>query len=137
MMIFQFSQDFKLEGVAVFEKGKSRVQLPQGAGINGPQILANYVKAYGRFDYAYSQVPLDNSTFTVFFQDWEKEKGEKGRMTLKSIARAGDDYVTDKIDLTTEATFLNVLPAKPGYVLIMEYFRKLKTMQSRLEKFNQ
>ncbi len=58
-------------------------------------------------------------------------------MTLKSIARAGDDYVTDKIDLTTEATFLNVLPAKPGYVLIMEYFRKLKTMQSRLEKFNQ
>ncbi len=137
MMIFQFSEDFKLEGVAVFEKGKSRVQLPQGAGINGPQILANYVKAYGGFDYAYSQVPLDNSTFTVFFQDWEKEKGEKGRMTLKSIARAGDDYVTDKIDLTTEATFLNVLPAKPGYVLIMEYFRKLKTMQSRLEKFNQ
>jgi hypothetical protein len=137
MMIFEFSPDFKLEGVAIFEKGKSRVQIPQGAGINGAQRLAHYVKAYGGFDYAYSQVPLDNSSFTVFFQDWEKEKGEKGRMTLKCITPSGDTYTTDKIDLATEATYLRVQPAKPGYVLITEYFRKLKKMDSRLEKFNQ
>ncbi len=137
IMIFEFSADFKLEGVSVFEKGKSRLQLPQGAGINGPQILAQYAKALGGFDYAYSQVPLDNSSFTVFFQDWEKERGEKGRMTLKSITPSGNEYVTDKIDLQTEATYLSVRPAKPGYVLITEYFKKLKKIDSRLEKFNQ
>lgn len=137
MMVFEFSPEFKLEGVSVFEKGKTNVALPQGAGANGPHVLALYVKMYGGFDYCYTQVPTDNSRFTVCLTDWEKEKGEKGRMTFKSISRSGDNYVTDKIDLVTEATSLRVLEAKPGYVLISEYHRKLKKVDLHLEKFNE
>lgn len=137
MMIFEFSPDFNLEGVSVFEKGKSNVSLPAGYGVNNAQTLATMLKLFGAFDYSYTQIPNDRSKFTVCLQDWEKEKGEKGRMTFKSITQNGDEYVTDKIDMITEASLLRVLPAKQGYVLITEYFRKGKRMDMRLEKFNQ
>lgn len=136
MMVFEFSPEFKLDGVSVFEKNKSNIGLPQGAGASGPQLLATYIKAYGGFDYCYTQVPQENNSFTVCLTDWEKEKGEKGRMTFKSISRNSGEYVTDKIDLITEATSLRVMEAKPGYVLIAEYNRKLKKLDLHLEKFN-
>jgi hypothetical protein len=43
----------------------------------------------------------------------------------------------DKINITTEASTTKVLPGKTGFLLFMEYFKKEKRMELRLEKLNQ
>ncbi|MFT4665959.1 MAG: hypothetical protein ACI8YQ_002058 [Polaribacter sp.] len=46
------------------------------------------------------------------------------------------DYVIDKIDLSTDASSIRVYPAKPDYIMLAEYFRREKKIESRLEKIN-
>jgi len=45
-------------------------------------------------------------------------------------------FTVDKIDFDRKSTEFAVTRAKPGYVLIAEYFRKEKKFDMRLEKIN-
>jgi homogentisate 1,2-dioxygenase len=65
----------------------------------------------------------------------EKSKGYKG-MTFNSISYFDGKITTDKINLKTDASQLRILPAKPGSVLLIEYFKKDKRLELRMEKVN-
>lgn len=136
MFIFEFSSDFKLTNVKVFDKGKSNFQLPRGAEYYSVQLLASYIKSVGGFDYTFTQPDNNKNVFSVGYVDYEKKKGEKNEWIFGAITCADSEFSTDKISLQTEASELQVFVAKPGYVMISEYFSKAKKMDLRLEKIN-
>jgi Family of unknown function (DUF6770) len=135
LYVFEFNPDFSLNDVQTFEKSKTNVSIP-GIPVNGAQKMALYINYIGGFDYEYTQKNHDNSILTIGYVDFEKRKGEKNKSIFGSITYADGEFTTDKIELETDATSLAVYPAKPGYVMISEYFKKSKKVTLRLEKFN-
>lgn len=138
MVLFDINPDLTLNDVTIFEKRKSDVGLPQGAGIQPPTLLSYYIRAFGGFDYNFTQVTKDKSSFFTTYSAIEKKKKSKKKPYFAIISHTeGDEgYVTDKIDLTTDATNIMVFPAKPGYIMLAEYFKKKKKLETRLEKIN-
>ncbi|MBD0256492.1 MAG: hypothetical protein ICV83_12305 [Cytophagales bacterium] len=136
LVLMEFTPQFKLENVKIFDKSKTNIELGAQYDFAGPQVMALVLKTLGGFDYSFTQVNEDNTTFSVGYVDYEKKKGEKNQLIFGAITYADQQYATDKISLETEASSLRVMPAKPGYVLITEYFRKDKKLDMRLEKIN-
>ncbi len=54
--------------------------------------------------------------------------------TFNAIRYNGSKFSTDKIQLKSKASKLRVFPAKAGSVMILEYFKKDKRLDFRLEK---
>lgn len=136
LVFLEFNPQFKLENVKLFDKSKTNVELPSGFDFAGPQVTALYLKSLGYFDYSYSQQNQEETTLSVGYVDYEKRKGEKNGLVFGAITYADKAYATDKLSLETEASTLRVIPAKPGYIMITEFFRKAKKLDMRLEKIN-
>lgn len=140
--IFKFDKDFNLADVQVFEKGKSRIQNLTDFG--SPQLSAYMIKALGGFDFVYSQRDVKRDRFYANFIDYERasdkkeKKGEKRKagFVFKTIIQDGGELTVDNIELSKESKNFRVLPAKVGYVLLLEYNRKKKSSSLRLEKLN-
>jgi hypothetical protein len=135
LVVFEFQPGFNLSNVKVFDKSKTDVELPLGYGTLSPQALASTVKIFGGFDYAFTQINQERSNFIIGYTDVDREE-KKRRVNFEAIIRKENSFATDKISLQTEATFLRVMPAKPGYVMLAEYFRKKKLLNFTLEKIN-
>ena len=80
---------------------------------------------------SFTQISADKSTFSVGYIDWDRKAKD---LVFGTITRADNEFATDKLSLKTEASSLSVFAAKPGYVLVSEYFRKKKKLDIRLEK---
>lgn len=135
-VVFKFNSDFKLTGIQEFEKGKSRA--PSLSDFGSPQLNAHAWKAYGAFDYEYTQLDKKNDRFYACFIDYERLKGEKNKSAFKTIIYDNGQLSEDKIYLTNEKnnSDFRVLPAKVGNVLLLEYDKKLKEINIHLEKLN-
>lgn len=138
LVIMELNPSLEMLGVEVIEKPRNNIALPQGLGANPPGIIAAFMKTMGWFDYSFTQVTQDKTTFTTAFQSYDREeKGEK-ELFLNFVSRTtGEEgFVTDKLPLSTDASKLSYYPAKPGYVLIAEYYKKAKKLDVHLEKVN-
>ncbi|PWB21968.1 DUF6770 family protein [Flavobacterium sp. HTF] len=133
-VVFKFNSDFKLLGIQEFEKGKSRA--PSLTDFGSPQLNAHALKSYGAFDYEYTQVDKANDRFYACFIDYERIKGEKNKNAFKTIIYDEGKLSEDKIYLESESKDFRVLPAKIGNVLLLEYDKKLKSINLHLEKLN-
>jgi hypothetical protein len=141
LAIFEMDKDFNLKNAKLFDKTTSNILLPGGAGVNGAVMLGHFLKAYGGFDYSFTQSAKGNEGFVVGYQDYKKIKGDKNHWIFGAVSNMDGEYSTDEIDLRTENTALRVFPGKPGYVMVIElgkYDRKSKsrTISMRLEKVN-
>lgn len=136
LVIFQFSPDFTLDDVKIFEKEKSSIPLPAGSGAVSTALLGHYIKSYGAFDYTFTQVSNDNSTITAGYIDYEKRSGEKNGWAFGAVSNTNNEYSLDKLTLSADASSIAVMPAKHGYVLVSEYYEKDKKLDFRLEKIN-
>lgn len=135
MVMMELSSNFELTDAKIYEKNNNNFSLNTGSDFVTPHTLALAAKAYGAFDYTYTQMGKNNASFVSAYTDYEKTNGYKG-MTFHSISYYDGKISTDKINLKTDASSIRVLPAKPGAVLIMEYFKKDKRLDLRLEKIN-
>lgn len=137
MVIFEFDQDYNIKKVHMFEKDKNVVNLPSGAGYMSSKLLSYYAKAIGGFDYTFSQVSKDKSTFVVNYINYDREKGEKSKNVLGSIVYTPEKtFTVDKLVLNRKSSNYFVHRGKEGYILVTEYFKKEKRLDSRLEKIN-
>lgn len=137
MVIFEFTADYTLKKVYVFEKDKNIVTLPSGAEYLSPKLISYYARAHGGFDYAFTQRSVDKSTFQVSYVNYDREKGQASKNVLSSIVYTPEKkFVVDSVPLDRKSTFYFVNRAKPGYVMVTEYFKKEKRVDSRLEKVN-
>ena len=135
MLMLEMSPGFELTNAQIYAKNNNSFSLSTGSDFASPHSLALFAKAYGAFDYTYSQMGADNASFSSAYIDYEKSKGYKGSV-FNAISYYDGKLSTDKINLKTDATNLVVLPAKPGSVLLIEYFKKDKRLDLRMEKIN-
>lgn len=137
MIVFDFNPDLTLAGVKIFDKKNSGVEMQSGAEFTSTQMLGYLVQAYGAFDYMYTQPNEDNSVLTFCYDNYERSKGKRKHILGVVSRRVGDtEYTQDKVNLQTDASWIRSFPAKPGHVLLVEYFRKEKRIETRIEKFN-
>lgn len=93
----------------------------------------DYVEPMGSFDYAFTTGDADNSNFAVCYNDYERSSEYHGQ-TFNAIKYNGRKFTTDKIELKSKASMMHVFPAKGGSIMIMEYYKKDKRLDFRLEK---
>lgn len=137
MVIFEFNPDFSIKRAHLFEKDKNIVTLPAGATYLSSKLLSYYAKSIGGFDFVFSQVSSDKKTFSVSYINYDRERGAKAKNILGTIVYTPEKkFVVDKMPLDRKFTNFYVYKAKEGYVMISEYNKKAKTLESRLEKIN-
>lgn len=137
MVIFQFNPDYSISKVHIFPKDKNVVMLPAGYGWLNTKMLSYYAKTVGGFDFSFSQVSSDKETFTVAYINYDREQGEKSKNVLGTIVYTPEKtFSIDKMDLNRKSTDYYVYRGKDGYILVTEYFKKEKRVNSRLEKIN-
>jgi hypothetical protein len=134
MLMLELNEKFELTNASIYEKNNNNFNL-RGADFANPHTLALIAKAFGAFDYSYTQMGKNRAGFVSGYTDYERSKDYKG-LTFNAISYYDGKITTDKINLKTNASSLRLMPAKPGSVLIMEYFRKDKRLDLRLEKIN-
>lgn len=133
-VVFRFNSDFKLVSIKEFDKSISRA--PSLTDFGSPQLNAHALKAYGAFDYEYTQIDGANDRFYACFIDYERIKGEKNKNAFKTIIYDEGELSEDKIYLEQGDKDFRVMPAKVGSVLLLEYNKKLKEISLHLEKIN-
>ena len=125
MLIVKFQPDFTVKEATIYEKSGNDIQLTTGSEFVSTQMLGKQIKyGYGAFDYAYSQVNKDRSSFSICYSNYERGKNYKGA-TFNSITYSDGKMTQDKIQTKSDATKSIVLPARQGQVLIMDYYLSL------------
>jgi hypothetical protein len=91
--------------------------------------------SFGGFDYDYTQLNNDNTSFTVCYSDFVRGKDYKGS-TFNSITYNDGKFTTDKINTKSKASRSAILPGKQGQVLLLDYYKKDKKLDIHFEKLN-
>ena len=100
-------------------------------------MMSYVAKAYGAFDYQFLQNTSNKNGFVVNYINYDRQKGEKAKNILGSVIYTPEKtFTVDKLPLTRKSTSYFVYPAKEGYVMVSEYFKKELKVESRLEKLN-
>lgn len=133
MVMMEFNDKFKISGASIYDKANNTAVSSNMSDYNSQHAIALYLKTIGAFDYEFSTGNTDNSDFSVCYGSWERSSDYKGE-TFNSIHYNGSKFTTDKIELKSKASIMKVFPAKAGSVMIMEYFKKEKRLNFRLEK---
>jgi hypothetical protein len=133
MVIMEFNDKFKVKNATIYDKTNNTVEASALSDFGSQHAIAMMVKMTGGFDYEFTTGDADNSNFTICYSDWVKNGEYKGK-TFNAIRYNGSKFSTDKIELKSKASTMKVFPAKAGSVMIMEYFRKDKRLDFRLEK---
>lgn len=135
MVMMQFDKDFNITGAKIYDKSNNDVYLPNGSEFLNAPSLALMIKALGGFDYDYTMADDSVDEFVVGYSDYEKGGDFKG-LTFNTLRYDGQKVTQDKLQLNSKASTMRILPAKIGSVLVIEYFKKDKRLDARIEKVN-
>lgn len=135
LVVMEFDKNFKLVNANIYDKSNNSVETFTGGGgdFASQHMLAVMVKMLGGFDYEFTTGETDYSNFTICYSDYQKSAEYKG-MTFNALNYNGTKFTSDKIELKSKASRMRVYPAKAGSVMILEYFKKAKKIELRLEK---
>ena len=133
MVMMEFNDKYKIKNATIYDKTNNTVEASSMSDDNSQHAIALYLKMTGAFDYEFTTGDIDNNNFQVCYSDWVRSSDYKGQ-TFNSIRYNGSKFSTDKIELKSKASRMKVFPAKSGSIMIMEYFRKDKRLDFRLEK---
>jgi hypothetical protein len=133
LVIMEFNTQYKVTGATIYDKTHNTAEASTMSDYNSQHAIASYLKATGAFDYDFTTGEADNSNFAVCYSDFVRTSDYKGQ-TFNAIRYNGNKFSTDKIELKSKASTLKVFPAKAGSVMILEYFKKDKRLDFRLEK---
>ena len=134
MLFMELTDKFELLNAKIYEKNNNTYSLP-GTDFLNPHTLALVARSQGAFDYTFTQLGENRESFVSGYTDWEKSKNYKG-LVFHSISYYDGKVTNDQINLKTDASNLRIMPAKPGSVLLIEYFKKAKKLEMRMEKIN-
>ena len=136
MVMMQFNEKFDIVNAQIYDKNSNNIELGYGMDFVSAPAIAMMIKyVYDGFDYTFSQTDKTHSMFTVGYTDYVRSKDYKG-LTFNSISYYNNNITTDKINLNTTSSRMSILPAKTGSILVLEYFKKAKRLDMRLEKLN-
>ena len=135
LLVFEFDADFKLTAVDRFEKYKSSYQLAN-IGFLSDYTIGEALDP-GSFDYKFTSQAADRSVFNCVYDNFDKSDKSDKKFVIGAVGFNRDqELVNPKITLTTNPDDIKVLSAKPGYVAVIEYFKKDKYATLTLYKFD-
>jgi hypothetical protein len=133
LVMMEFNPAYKITNATIYDKTKNTAIATNISDYNSQHLLAELLKAMGSFDYAFTTGDADNSNFAVCYNDYERTSEYHGQ-TFNAIKFNGKKFTTDKIELKSKASMMHIFPAKGGSIMIMEYYKKDKRLDFRLEK---
>jgi hypothetical protein len=133
MVTMEFNSKYKITNATIYDKTRNTAIATNASDYNSQHMLAEYLKMVGAFDYAFTTGDADNANFAICYSDWERSSEYHGQ-TFNAIKYNGKKFTTDKIELKSKASMMRIFPAKGGSIMIMEYFKKDKRLDFRLEK---
>lgn len=133
LAIMEFNDQYKVINATIYDKHDHTAIAGAVSDEASQHLLAMYLKSVGAFDYEFTTGEADNSSFAVCYSDYERSSEYKGQ-TFNAVRYNGTKFSTDKIELKSKASLMRVFPAKPGSIMILEYFKKDKRLDFRLEK---
>jgi hypothetical protein len=133
MVMMEFDNKFKVVNATIYDKTNTDAVTSTMSDYESQHAIAVYLKTKGSFDYEFTTGDADNSNFSVCYNDWARSPEYNGK-TFNTIHYNGSKFSTDKIELKSKASTMKVFPAKAGSIMILEYFRKDKRIDLRLEK---
>ncbi len=139
MVLVKLAPDLSLENMQVIEKSRSEILMPAGAAYWSPMLMAHYVRQRDGFDYAFTITDKEKDRFFASYVDYDRTKTEDGKKLgsyVGTIVYDKGNVTTDKLPFNSKAYSWSILPAKPGFIAIREYYKKEKKMTFRLEKVN-
>lgn len=138
LVIYEFSSEFELIDVKVIEKDKVSLKLPGGDWYT-TRVLGRQIEAYGLFGYAFAKVGEDGKGFSVGYTDYAFEESRTGQTFFNTLSYQDGEYIENKVEISSArgVTASRVYPAKEGYIMIAEYFKKDKKIVNRLEKIGE
>lgn len=136
LLLIKFDANFKVKEAKVYEKNPNNMELSNGYEFVSGPLLAKMIKyASNGFDYLYTQVNKDQTSFSICYKDYVRGKEYKGG-TFNSLTYYDGKITTDKINTKSDATRSYILPGKQGQVMVMEYYKKEKRLDMHFEKLN-
>jgi len=137
LVLIQMNSKLELVGYKLIEKKKNRVALPPGFGYVNAQVLAYYVKSTGGFDYQFTSIDRAKSSYTIVYSDLNRKSegsNDKADVMIGSISIKGGKTETKRTPINSDAKYVWYQTAKPGFIMVGEYFRKEKKIELHLEK---
>lgn len=138
MVVVEFDKELNIVDYDIVQKKRSTALLPEGYGLASPQSLAYYVKARGFFDYQFTSAEASKDKYQVVYTDLdrkeEKDSKTKADVMIGVINIDKGEKTTQRIPINSEAKRVWYAPAKPGYIMVGEYFRKERKVLLHLEK---
>lgn len=136
MILIRFDKDFNVKEATIYDKNSNTFEMRSGMEFVSTQLIGKMVKYnLGGFDYSYTQVNKDNTSFTVCYSDYVRGKDYKGG-TFNSITYRDGKISTDHVNTRSDANRSYVLPAAQGSVLLLDIYRKEKKIEGHIEKLN-
>lgn len=136
LLLIKFDKDFNVKEAKIYEKNDNTQELWGGMEFTSTALLGKMIKyTFGSFDYAYSQINKDNTSFTICYSDFVKGKDYKGG-TFNSISYHEGKISTDRINTKSDATRSFIMPGRQGQVLVVDYYKKAKKIEAHFEKLN-
>lgn len=139
ILLITLDNQEELESVKVLEKAQRKVFLEKGYGVISQHLLARVLDASGNFDYSFTQTNEEKSVISIGYTSLEKQDGKLLKKYVFKIATYtdGEEEVSlDEMNFETKATAIRYSAAKPGFILVAEYYKKEKTLELRLEPIN-
>jgi hypothetical protein len=137
MLVVEFDAKLELVDYEMVAKKTTRVMLPEGYGLASPQMLAAYLVSTGGFDYQFTSADSKADRYQVVYTDCnrsEEKSKEKADIMIGVIDIDKTDKKMARLPINSEARYVWYRPAKPGYILVGEYFKKEKKIVMHLEK---
>ncbi len=132
LAILEINNQGKIDNAFTFPKVHNKVIFGL-ANIVSLQVSAYGAFMMGQFDYEFANIEGDNSGFSVIYKDYLRKDGIE-KLSYSAVRYSGNKFSTDKFNLNSKADIMRVYPAKSGSIMILEYFKKEKRLDARLEK---
>jgi hypothetical protein len=137
LMVIVLNKDLTLNEIKYYTKDRSDAELPPGMDFYGPGMWGMVMKQMGSFDYQFTQLANDGKSADIVYINYDKEKGEDTKRVLGNVIISPDGKFTlDKMDITTKASSSFLYPAKPGFLMMVDYLKKERSLGMKLVKLN-
>lgn len=139
MVIIEFDDKMSIESAKTFKKAITDVPLPTGYEMMNLPMIGFILKSYGLFNYNFTQISPDKKEFSCAYTNCDrkgKDDKESSNFIVGSITYDGSELKLDKVRLPNKPSDFIVMPGKPGYVALMEYYYKKKVIEFSLQKLD-
>ncbi|WP_116126297.1 DUF6770 family protein [Lewinella sp. IMCC34183] len=137
-MLIQLTPGLEVSDVVIIDKGKTGSLgwslLSGGIALAKSSTLGIFAKLEGKFDFAY----LDDGRelITTAFFSGRSEVRETKRMSLYVNTLLDGELVQEKVEFAAGTDRVTVLPAKEGYIAVIEYDGDTRSLDVHMERLS-